>query len=454
MKKIEKINKIESTNLEFKESFSDGTLKSICAFSNTDGGTILIGVRDDGSVKGLTITNSTLENITNKIIDSLGVSPSIGIEKHKKLEIIKIEVLRSSIPISFNGKYYKRVGNTNREMTREELKRYFLKDSSWDRIISDFKISEIDEKILRNFINKAKETGRLKIIDENNTIKNVLTHLNLQISGKLTNASIMLFGKDPQKHFSNAKLRISRLKNETTITGDRIITGNLFKMLSEGEEAIKNFINVRYEINEMKREEVWDYPLVAIREALINSLIHRNYFNFNIPIQIKIYDDRIWIYNPGGLPDGISYEALFEPHPSIARNPLLVDIFYLSGFIEALGTGISRIRESLSKAGLPEPEIKIEENGFTIILRKDYLTEEYLRKLDLNERQIRAVMYVKNSGKISNRQYRDINKTSNKTAYLELQNLMEREIFIQRGKGMHITYILKSNEKVTKVMTK
>nr|WP_284730382.1 ATP-binding protein [Thermosipho sp. 1244] len=210
-----------------------------------------------------------------------------------------------------------------------------------------------------------------------------------------------------------------------------------------GEEAIKNFINVKYEIKELVRKEIWDYPLEAIREALLNALIHRDYFRWNVQTQIKIFDDYIWFYNIGGLPEGITLEQLKGPHSSVPRNPLLVHIFYLAGFIEEMGSGTERIIESMKSAGLPEPEFKEEMGGFSVYFRKDIYTEEYLKELGLNERQIKAVMYVKEKGRITNREYREMFNITDRTALNDLNGLCKKGIMIKVGKtGRSTKYIL------------
>jgi len=390
----------EQKNIDYKEKFGDRVLKDLSAFANTQGGTVIIGVSKDGKVKGIDLSNEDLERITEKIIGKLGIHPDIEIEEIKGKKILKISVQKSTIPVSFNGKYYERVGNTTREMKPERLRQFFLRGARWDSLINEeAEFNEIDEETVRMFIRMGKAKGRLTVFDENVDIKTLFEHLKLSNKGKLTNAAIILFGKDPQKYFLNAVLRVIRLKNEITPIGDRLINGNLFRQVVEGEEAIKNFLGVRYEIKGLVREEIWDYPLPAIREALINALIHRDYFRWNVQTQIKIFDDYIWFYNIGGLPDGITLDQLKEPHSSVPRNPLIVHIFYLAGLIEEMGTGIERIMEAMEEAGLPEPEFKEEMGGFSVYFRKDIYTEEYLRKLGLNERQIKAVMYVKEKGK-------------------------------------------------------
>jgi len=440
--KVRKI--IEQKDIDYKEKFGDRVLKDLSAFANTEGGTVIIGIAENGEIKGINLTNKELERITEKIVGKLGIHPDIEIEEVEGKKILKISVQKSRIPISFDGKYYERVGNTSREMKPERLRQFFLKGANWDSLINEeAEFNEIDEETVRMFIRMGKAKGRLTVFDENVNIKTLFEHLKLSNKDKLTNAAIILFGKDPQRYFLNAVLRVIRLKNEITPVGDRLIGGNLFKQVIEGEEAIKNFLGVRYEIKGLVREEIWDYPLPAIREALINALIHRDYFRWNVQTQIKIFDDYIWFYNIGGLPEGITLDKLKEPHSSVPRNPLIVHIFYLAGFIEEMGTGIGRIMEAMSKAGLPEPEFKEEMGGFSVYFRKDIYTEEYLRKMGLNERQIKAVMYVKKKGRITNREYQELTGVSRQMATIDLTQLVKIGILSRSGKGgAGVTYKL------------
>ena len=278
---------LEDKNVDYKEKFGDRVLRDLSAFANTRGGTVVIGISKDGEIKGINLSNKDLEKITEKITGKLGIHPDIEIEELEGKKILKISVQKSKIPVSFDGKYYERVGNTTREMKPERLRQFFLKGANWDSLINEeAEFNEIDEETVRMFIRMGKAKGRLTVFDEDVNINTLFEHLKLSNKGKLTNAAIILFGKDPQKYFFNAVLRVIRLKNEVTLIGDRLIDGNLFKQVIDGEEAIKNFLGVRYEIKELVREEIWDYPLPAIREALINALIHRDYFRWNVQTQI------------------------------------------------------------------------------------------------------------------------------------------------------------------------
>lgn len=438
----------ENTTIEFKEKINESIFNTISAFANKDGGIIYIDISGKKEIKGLEYTNSLLGDLTNKIVNLLGIHPQIDFIKVNKKDVLQIKVKKSTLPVSYKGKYYTRVGNTTREMQGEELRSFFIKGTNWDGLTENYGLDEIDTETVRKFIRMAVRSGRLRTEDEKEDIKTIFKKLKLIINGKLTNGAIMLFGKNPQKYFINALVRVGRFKDETetTIIGDRRIEGNLFKQIEEAEEAIKNFINVRYEITgeQLTRKNIWDYPLEAIREALLNAVIHRDYFKYNVQTQIKIFNDWIWFFNIGGLPEGITLEQLKTTHPSVARNPLIVHIFYLAGLIEEYGSGIGRIMNSLSDANLPEPEFKEEFSGFSLYMRKDYYTEERLKEMGLNDRQIKAVMYVKEKGKITNKEYQELNGVIKKTASRDLGVLTDKRILEKvgsTGKGTH--YIMK-----------
>jgi len=188
---------------------------------------------------------------------------------------------------------------------------------------------------------------------------------------------------------------------------------------------------------------VWDYPLPALREALANALIHRDYHDIANFILVKVYDDRIWFSNPGGLPEGITVEELKQPHKSRLRNSLIARVFYLAGIIEQFGSGTVQMTRWMKEAGLPEPEFKEEMGGFSVYLYKDVYTEETLRKMGLNERQVRAVLYVKEKGRISSKEYQELTQVSRQMASIDLSELVKRGGFNRLGSaGRGITYEL------------
>jgi ATP-dependent DNA helicase RecG len=402
----------------------------------------MVGVADDKSIVGFNCSNEKIKQISDTIVNKLKIHPIITSYAINEKKTLMIEVSKSPNPISFEGKYYSRVGNTTREMQAEELRSYFLRTIHWDNIPGDFSHDEIDEQTVKNFVKLALDSGRMPHSAASESVTDILEHLNLLHDGKITNGAVILFGKNPQKYFTNAIVRIGRFKEEDIIIGDKLTSGNLFRQLEEAEEAIKGFINVRYEISDesFKRKEIWDYPIKAIREALLNSLVHRDYFMFNRQTQIKIFDDYIWFHNPGGLPEGCTLDDIMRLHSSIPRNPLVANVMYKSDFIEAWGTGIERMCSAFSEAGLLPPEFKEEMGGFSVYFRGGSFLERLINSRIINDRQKNALRYVIKHGEISNKKYQELNSVSNKTALRDLNTLISIRALRRVGIGKSIVY--------------
>ncbi|HQN72827.1 MAG TPA: ATP-binding protein [bacterium] len=373
----EKIKKLialgENETVEFKESFSEGVIISLASFANTNGGKILIGIKDNGEIKGITNNAPETDAFLNKMTDKLGINPSVEILETEGKKILEINIAKSSLPVSCGGKYYKRVGSTNREMKSDELSRFFRKQIYWDSLINEkADIDDIDTESVKKFVKMGIKSGRLVETAVNDSVEDIFVRLKMIEKGKLTNAAVILFGKDPQKYYINAILRIGRFKTPTIITGDKFVTGNLIQQVEEAEEQIKSFINVRYSITDKSflRENIWDYPLEAIREMLYNAVVHRDYFQYGTQTQIKIFEESIWSYNPGALLENLTPEKLKDTHSSIARNPLIAHAFYVAGFIEQYGSGIERMTAALIKQEQPEPIIETLGTGFVLIIKK------------------------------------------------------------------------------------
>ena len=225
-----------------------------------------------------------------------------------------------------------------------------------------------------------------------------------------------------------------KFKNGVSIS-DRRVKGNLFRQAEEAEEAIKNSLNVKFEIKgKLTRDEVWDYPLEAIREALINSIVHRDYFKYGIQTQIKIFDDKIWFFNPGELFGGMTIEKLTQLHPSSTRNPLIAEMFFKAGLVEVHGSGIRQMIKSLKNAGLPEPDFKEEFAGFSVYMMKNVYTKEYLESIGLNRSQIQAVSYMQEHGSLTMSDFLRISPgISERTLRRYLVDLLDKKLIIAVG---------------------
>lgn len=425
----------ETETVEFKESLNESFYKNISSFANSKGGMIILGADKNGNIKGIESSSRFLEDLTNRIVNKLSLYPDIETIDIKGKRVIAVKVVRSVYPVSYEGRYYERVGNTTREINKEKFKALLLRGKPWDSITGGFSLKEIDPETVHRFISLAVDKNRLADVSLKESPDVILKKLDLISDGKMTNGAVLLFGKNPQKHFINLCVRIGRFKTETVIIDDKWVKGNLFHQFEETLNILKQFISVRYEIKDIQREDIWDYPIPALREAVLNALIHRDYFNIANFTLIKVYDDHIWISNPGGLPEGITIDELKKPHKSYVRNPLIAKTFYLTGNIEQYGSGTIRMTEWMKEAGLPEPEFKEEMGGFSVYFYKDIYTEENLKKMELNERQIKAVMYVKEKGKITNKEYQEIADVSKPTATRDFTELVEKNIFGIKGKG-------------------
>ena len=436
MKTLEKL--LDECNIiEYKEEISESLFKSISALSNTEGGCILIGIDDDKNIKGIDLSNGKQENIVNRIVDLTGIQPIVDVLFIEDKTILKIIVEKSSTPIAYKNKYYKRVGNTTREANKEELKKLLLKDISWDSLTNNFTIDDIDIKTVERFVKLATNKGRLSEDAMELDITELLTQLELIIDGKLTNGAILLFGKNPQRLLSTACIRIGLFKgnDESVIISDKNITGNLFEQIDDVDSALKLFTNMRAEIKGFQREDIWDYPLPALREAVLNAIIHKDYFDYSSAIQIKVFGDNIWFYNSGDLFGGLTLDKLRESHTSKSRNPLIMKIIYMAGYVEQFGTGIKRMVTACLKQGIPAPKFEISQGGFILQMYKQYQ--------GLNERQNKAIQYVVENGFISTKIYQELTGVSRPQARRDISTLCNRNIFITEGENKELVYKLR-----------
>lgn len=446
---MELVKKGESDVLEFKESFDRECIETAGAFANAKGGTILIGVSDDGRVKGVSTGKESLSGWANEISQDTEpkIIPEIEAVDAEGKKVVLIHVKEFPIkPVAVRGRCFRRVGNSNRVMTPQEIAEIHLHSmgSSWDAFPArDVDVGAIDPKKVENYAKIANATGRRKIEDEKPL--EVLKKLKLIRGEKPTWASILLFGKEPPTPVLLSPVHCGRFRiDKTQIIDDLMVEDDLIAQVGETMKFITRHISVRYEFDgKPRRKEVWEYPLGALREAVINAIVHRDY-TFPANVQVEIYDDNVRIWSPGKLPLGITIEDLYKkPHDSVLRNKLIAQVFFDIGYIERYGTGTTKIMELCKEHGIPLPEFREDSGGFSVIFRKDVYTEEYLMGLGLNERQIKAVMYVKEKGKITNREYRELAELSDEGARIDLKMLVEKGVLQIMGKGRSARYVLK-----------
>jgi len=276
----------ESHTIELKKSLSqlDDALKSICAFLNHRGGTVYFGVDNKGKIIGLQISDKTLRKISQLINQKINpeIIPEIEEVKKDGKSIIQVKVPEgNNKPYFLKGVAHKRVGTENRVIPPDELKKIILegKKTRWDEeICKGARLKDIDGSKVKWFLRKAKAERNFDV-DPETAVKEALGRLGLIKGGKPTNASILLFGKNPQKFFLQARVRCARFKG--TIAVDfidmKLIDGNIIDQVDKAENFILSHIKKAAKVVMFKREEVWEYPPDALREAIVNAVCHREY---------------------------------------------------------------------------------------------------------------------------------------------------------------------------------
>ena len=449
------ISQGESEAVEFKESTGEWKeiIKTISAFANTRGGRIIIGVSKSGNLLGVEIGKDTVESLTNKIFQNTDpkVHPRVTIEKINSKSIIVIDVKESSdhLVLAF-GRPYKRVSKSTFRMSKDEYERLIL-DKHKEELQFDVQIckgatlKDIDEERMKWFLKEGEKQGRVHI-SINTPIREVLMKLKLLKDGKLTNGAILLFGKNVEQFFIQSEIKCILLPTSRftkPYANYQTYSGDLFE---QTEKAIIFILeNIRKPLwlssGKISASSNYEVPEEAIREAIVNAVVHRDYVSPS-KIQIRLFPDRIEIWNPGRLSSQLQIEDLKKPHPSIPYNPLIFRQFYRAGFVEDVGGGTTDIIEWCKKTGLLEPEFEQKMGFFVIKIERAIVSDEVLKKFGLSERQIESVRHVKRYGRITRAEYEKLFPVSARTASRELEELCKKRVIEKKGKGPSVYYLL------------
>ena len=346
----------ETRILEFKETITNTFLKTVSAFSNYDGGEILFGVDDDGNIKGLSDVKQACLDIENKINDSISPQPNYTLEIQNNEQTIKLSV-KSGLqkPYLYKSKAYKRNDTATIEVDTLEFSRLVLEGKNIRFEELPCKDQELSFEILQY---KLKEKIQIETFN-----KDTLKTLNLydDVNG-FNNAAGLLADKN---HFPG--IEIVKFGENISIIQKRITFENT-SVLGIYEKALSVFRDYyQYEVIQgADRKMVETIPEAAFREAIANALIHR-VWDVDLQIRVSMFDDRIEVVSPGGLPSGITEDEYLSGKLSVLRNRNLANVFYRLGFVEIFGTGITRIKQIYSEA-LTKPGFEVSENAIKIIL--------------------------------------------------------------------------------------
>ena len=353
----------ESQDIEYKSSWRDEHLKWICGFANANGGKLYIGIEDNLEICGVDDAKRLMEDIPNKIATTLGIVCDVNLHRTADdKEYIEIIIEPCNIPIAYKGVYHYRSGSTKQELKGAALQQFILKKMgrSWDDIPNDrATLDDIDRKAIDYFLKKGIESQRIPEGEKYSSTLNVLSNLGLvDEEGVLNNAAILLFGKNPQRFFPSAFVKIGRFgKDDADLMFQDVIEGNLIQMA----DRIMELLQAKYLVSPvrfegMQRYETLEIPKESLREILYNALAHKDYTGPDI--QMHVYNDRLEIWNEGELPIGYTEETLMRDHSSKPRNHNIANAMFKAGFIDAWGRGFRKIRNGFESAGMPMPKVE------------------------------------------------------------------------------------------------
>ncbi len=426
----------ESETVELKEIVVDDIKKEIIAFANSAGGTIYVGVSDDGSVVGVEDTDAVIQQISNMVRDS--IKPDVTMFVHYDKEevggkkIVIVEVQRGTERPYYLAKkglrpegVYVRQGTSSvpstttaiRKMIKEtdgdsfETMRSLEQDLTFDETAKEFKTRGLDFEI-----------PQMKTLGILNT-ENIYTNLGLLLSDQCAHTvKVAVFEGTDQSIFRDRKE----------------FSGSLLQQMNDIYEFIDRRNQVRSTFDKLLRIDTRDYPEVAIREALLNSLIHRDY-SFSASTLISIYDDRIEFTSIGGLPSGILLDDIMLGI-SVCRNPKLANVFYRLELIEAYGTGIKKIRTAYEGSSR-KPQIEVTNNAFKLILPNLNAKTTVASDGDGGPEQ-KVLSYIKENDSITRKETEDIAGLKQTAAGRLLSKMVQDKLITVTGQGKNTRYVM------------
>jgi ATP-dependent DNA helicase RecG len=346
-----------------------------------------------------------------------------------------------------------RSGTENRPLGGEEIRHLAATKSSGDyetEPIPGATFDDLDPEMIAEYRAKRAERQRRPISTDDLTM--LIRAGALTEDGTPTACGLLLFGYEPQAFIPQSGLIVVRfagreLRGPGGLPGysrREEIIGPLPQLIEAAWQVVWEEMRVAAVVTGLVREEKSEYPTFAVREALVNAVCHRDYRLTGRRIEIRMFDDRMEVISPGGLPGYITVDNIVEEH--FSRNPRLVNGLFQWGFIEELGLGIDRMIEDMVNAGHPAPVFKDTTYSFTVVLENTRVRRAVPAwESSMNERQLRALKFLQENGRIANRDYRNIcPDVSAETLRLDLVDLVDRGVLLKIGAKRGTYYILKS----------
>jgi ATP-dependent DNA helicase RecG len=372
----------ESQCLEFKKSTAQikPAFETLCAFLNTKGGTVLLGVKNSGELIGQSITDYTKQELANEIKK---IEPNAQIEIHyvpleNNNQVIVLEVPPGKhTPYAYDGRPFERNQSTTERMTQHRYEQLIVDrgqlNHSWeDQPANEYGIDDLDYEEIKAAIKEGVNQNRIAVEVLNYDIERILSKFELIKDGQLTNAAVVLFAKEITSKYSQCTIKLARFRGCDKL-GDFIdnqrVSGSAFEIVRAAHAFAARHLPIAstFEAGKLARIDQPAVPALALREALINSICHRDYTVRSSTISLAIYDDRLELWNVGKLSPHLRLEDLKTSHDSFPRNENIAMVFYKRGWIESWGTGTTRMIGYCKNNGTPEPEFTESSGGLSII---------------------------------------------------------------------------------------
>jgi ATP-dependent DNA helicase RecG len=434
------ISQGESETVEFKRNFNNETIVTLAAFANTNGGSVYIGVDDKREITGVTVSGESVQNWVNEIKNKTAPSiiPDVEVFDIKSRSIVCFSISEFPVkPVAVKGRFYKRVQNSTHLMNANEISLLHLQSlqTSWDAYpYQNAGIDDLDFDKINTFIKRVNAGGRFHLEED---IISSLNKLSLIKKGVPTNAAMLLFSKRNLGY----NVHIGRFKTPSLIIDDRVISGSLFEVVDETMRYLMGHIKVAFEITGTKtqRNEIFEYPVPALRELVLNAIIHRDYTS-PVDIQIKIFDQSISIFNPGALYGNLTVDDLkTDDYQSNTRNKLIAEAFYLTKDIEKYGSGYIRVRKEIREYPTMSFNYKEMGNGFIIHLKYDEqkistnVPKDVPKDVPKEKRMEFILELIKANSKITIQQIADKCNVSVKTVKRDIEKLKTGKIIKRQG---------------------
>ena len=444
---MSKIKPKECQNVEFKCVWKDEFLKWICGFANAQGAVMYFGVDDNHEVVGLENSKKLLEDIPNKIVNYLGLVVDVNLNEQDGVEYIELIINPSNVPISFKGKYYYRSGATMQELNGTSLQQFIMKKmgKSWDDISNEnATLDDVDREAINYFLRKGIDANRIPEDERNASVKDVLTSLHLMDeNGRLKNAALLLFGKDPLKFFTSVRFKIGRFGvDEADLLIQDVIEGNIIQMADRVMDVLKaKYLTSPVRFDGMQRKEELEVPVEALREILYNSIAHKDYTGPDI--QMHVYNDHVEIWNEGELPEGYDETILYGKHSSKPRNRNIADTMFKAGFIDTWGRGYKKIHDGFEKVGLPMPKVESHcggtlvtfQRGYDVISGRKIVPSDVpsLSPVQLTERQQKICELIRKNPQVSASEMSLVLSVVVKTVKRDLSAMQKKGVLLREG---------------------